>query len=181
MKESNGYAEQGKNWSEEFTTDCNSDVANAPARDRQATAGPQCAGNSWIPDHPIHALWQTALPVCDWARAWTQVLSLGEQSWTTAHPDLCPADNGGAGTGATSSTADGAYARRGVVRHWLRIAPAPGGQITRSDGVGQFACDGVSDRYHGRQSPRGQHVGTRGERSALVHAVTGGGTPCARR
>jgi hypothetical protein len=181
MKEINGYAEQCKDWSEEFTTDFNSDVAYAPARDRQAVACPQCAGDSWIPDHAIHALWQTALPVCDWARAWTQVLSVGEQSWTTAHAYLCPADNGGAGAGATSSTADGAHALRGVVRHWLRIAHAPCRPVTRSDGVGQHVGSDVCGRYHGRQSTRGQHVGTRREGSALAYPVTGGGAPCARR
>jgi hypothetical protein len=67
------------------------------------------------------------------------------------------------------------------VRHWPRIAHPPGGQITRSDGVGQFSGDGVSDRYHGRQSPRGQHVGTRRVRPAVAYSISRGGISCARR
>jgi hypothetical protein len=67
------------------------------------------------------------------------------------------------------------------VRHWVRVTHAPCRQVARSDGVGQLACDGVCDRYHGRQSTRGQHAGARRERSTLVHVVTGGGSPCARR
>jgi hypothetical protein len=181
MQESNGYAEQCKDWSDEDPACLDRHIAQAARHDWQATTDLHPPAYPGLFDYAVHALWQTPVSLCNGARAWPQVLSVGEQSGTTPDPDLCPARHGGASAGAVGSVTDGARARRGVVRHWLRIAPAPGGQITRSDGVGQFACDGVSDRYHGRQSPRGQHVGTRGERSALVHAVTGGGTPCARR
>src|SRR5262245_25224745 len=85
----NGYVEQCKDWSGEFTTGFNGDIAHAAAHDWQATAGPQCAGDPRIPDHTLHALWQTALPVCDWRWAWTQVLSLGEQKRQTPPPHLC--------------------------------------------------------------------------------------------
>ena len=181
MEDINGYAEQCKDWSEEFTTDFNGDVAYAAARNRQATTCLHPTGHSWLPDYALHALWQTPVSLCDRTRAWAQVLSLSEQSWPTSDTDLCPARHGGAGAGAVGPTADCAHARRRAVRHWVRVTHAPCRQVARSDGVGQLACDGVCDRYHGRQSARGQHVGARSEQSALAHPVSGGGISCARR
>jgi hypothetical protein len=183
MVDTNGYAEQYKDWSEEveFTTDFHRDVAKAAAYDRHANAHPYPAGHSWFLDYAVHALWQTPLSLCDGTRAWPQVLSLSEQSWTTTHTHLCSAHHGGAGAGAVGPTTEGSRARRGVVRHWLRVTHTTRRQVTRSHVGGQLSGGGVSHRREGRQSPRGQHVGTRGERSALVHAVPGGGAPCARR
>jgi hypothetical protein len=67
------------------------------------------------------------------------------------------------------------------VRHWLRIAHPPCGQITRSDVVDQLAGSRVYDRYPGGQSPRGQYVGTGRARSAVAYPIRRGGTSCARR
>ena len=181
MTDINGYAEQCKDWPEECTACIDSGVAEAAAHDWQATADLHPAAHPWLLDYAVHALWQTPVPVCDRARAWTQVLSVGEQSWPTSYPHLCPADNGDTGTGAVGPVADGAHALRGAVRHWLRITHAPCRQVMRSDVVGQHACGGVCGRYHGRQSTRGQHVGTRREGSALAPTGTRGGAPCARR
>ena len=181
MKESNGYTEQFQDWSEECTACLNRHVAHAAAHAWQATADLHPAAPPWLLDYAVHAVWQTALPLCDRTRAWTQVLSLSEPSWTTPDIDLCPARHGGAGAGAVGPTADSAHARRGAVRHWVRVTHAPCGPITRSDVVGQLGCGGVWDRYQGRQSTCGQHAGTRRERSPLAHIGTGGGIPCARR
>jgi hypothetical protein len=181
MKESNGYAEQCKDWSEDYTACLDRHVAQAAAHDRQATTDFHPTAHSWLLDYAVHALWQATVSLCDGTRAWTQVLSVGESSWPTPDPDLCPAHHGGTGAGAVGPTADGTNAPRGAVRHWLRITHASGSQIMRSDVVGQLAWGGVCNRYHGCQSPRGQHAGARRERSPLAPVVTGGGIPCARR
>jgi hypothetical protein len=181
MKESNGYAEQCKDWSEDSPACFDRHVAQAAAHDRQATTDFPPPAHSWLLDYAVHALWQTPVSLRDGTGAWPQVLSVGESSWPTPNPDLCPAHHGGAGAGAVGPTADGAHASRGAVRHWLRVTHASGMQITRSDGVGQLVCGGLCNRYHGGQSTRGQHAGTRRERSPLAPVVTEGGIPCARR
>jgi len=181
MEDINGYAEQCKDWSEEFTTDFNGDVAYAAARNRQATTCLHPTGHSWLTDYAVHTLWQTPLSLCDRTRAWPQVLSLSEQSWPTPDTDLRSPHHGGAGAGAVGPTTEGSHARRRAVRHWVRVTHAPGGHVTKSDVADQLACGGVCDRYHGCQSPRGQHAGARRERSTPVHVVTAGGIPCARR
>jgi|SRR5215831_614941 len=181
MKGSNGYEEQFQDWSERFPPNFNGGVAHEAAYDWQATADLHPPAHPWLNNYPVHALWQTALPLCNGARPWTQVLSVGEPRWTTSHPHLCPADNGGTGARAVGPPAEDADTRRGVVRHWLRVTQAPCRQITRSDVVGQRACSTVSHRRDRRCSVGGQHAGTRRERSPLPHSGTGGGTPCTRR
>jgi len=181
MKESNGYAEQFQDWSEECPACLDRHVAKAAAHAWRATTDLHPTVHPWLLDYAVHALWQTALSLCDGTRAWAQVLSVGEPSWPTPDTDLCPTRHGGAGAGTVGPVTDGAHARRGVVRHWVRVTHAPRRQITRSDVVGQLVCGGVRDRYHGRQSTRGQHAGTRREQSALAHTILGGGTSCARR
>ena len=180
MESINGYTEQCKDWSEEFTPGFNGDIAYATASDRQATACPQFAGDPWSSDHTLHALWQTVLPVCDWTWAWAQVLSLGEQKRQTPPPHLCAPGKSRADSGAIDTAPNLSHALGGAVRHRLRVTHPTGNSVARTNDVGQSASGGVS-RRDGRQSPRGQHVGTRRERSALAHAVTGGGIPCARR
>ena len=180
MEYSNGYAEQCQDWSDQFTTGINGQLAYATAHDRQAAACPQCAGDPWLPDHTLHALWQTALPVCDWTWAWAQVLSLGEQRGETPPPYLCAAGKSRADSGAIGTAPSLSHALGGAVRHRLRVTHPAGNSVARTNVVGQLASGGVS-RCDGRQSTRGQHVGTRRARSALAHAVAGGGAPCARR
>lgn len=181
MKGINGYAEQCKDSSEKITACFNRHVTQAAACDRQATADLHPPAYSWLLDYAVHALWQTPLSLCDGTGAWTQVLSLSEPRGTTPDPDLCPARPGGAGAGTVGPVTADAHARRGVVRHWVRVTHAPGRRITRSDGVDQLACGGLCDRYHSRQSPRGQHVGARPGQSALAHTIRGGEPACARR
>jgi hypothetical protein len=180
MEYSNGYAEQCKDWSDQSTTGITGHLADATAHDRQAAACPQFAGDPWIPDHPLHALWQTALPVCDWTWAWAQVLSLGEQRRETPPPSLCASGKSRADSGAIGPAPHLSHALGGAVRHRLRVTHPMGNSVARANVVGQPASGGVS-RCDGRQSPRGQHVGTRHERLTLAHAVTGGCAPCARR
>lgn len=181
MKGINGWAGQCKDSSEEVTACFNRYVAQAAACDRQAIADLHPPASSWLIDYAVHTLWQTPLSLCDGTPTWTQVLSVSEQRGTTSDPDLCPARYGGAGARTVGPTPEGSHARRGAGQYRLRIAHASGGQITRREVVGQFAWGGVYDRYHGRQSTRGQHVRTRCERSSLVYAVAEGGSPCARR
>ena len=181
MTESNGYAEQCKDWSDEDPACLDRHIAQAARHDWQATTDLHPPAYPGLLDYAVHALWQTALSLCDGAWAWTQVLSVGESRRTTPDPDLCPARQGGASAGAVGSVTDGARAGRGVVRHWLRITYTSGGQITGSDVADQLACDDGCDRYHDCQSPRGQHVGTRGERPALAYLIRRGGISCARR
>ena len=95
MKDINGYAEQCKNWPEECTACLDRHVAKAAAHDWQATTDLHPSAHPGLIDHAVHALWQTALPLCEWLWAWTQVLSLGESRRTTADTDLCPAHYGG--------------------------------------------------------------------------------------
>jgi hypothetical protein len=181
MEDINGYAEQFQNWSEEVAASLDRHVAQAAAHAGQATTDLHPTAHPRLLDYAVHALWQTALSLCNGTWAWAQVLSLSEPRWTTPDTDLCSTRHGDAGAGAVGPTADSANALRRTVRHWLRIAHAPCRQITRSDGAGQLARGGVCNRYHGRQSARGQHVGARSEQSALAHPVSGGGISCARR
>jgi len=181
MKESNGYAEQCKDWSEAFPTDCNGNVAQAATHNWQTTPDLPSPAHSWLLDYAVHALWQTPVSLRDGTGAWPQVLSVGEPSWPTPDFDLCSTRYGGTGAGAVSPTADRAHAHRRAVRHWLRITHAPGGHVTKSDVADQLACGGVCDRYHGGQSPRGQYVGARLGQSALAHIIRRGETACARR
>src|ERR1044071_9479319 len=122
MKESNGYAEQCKDWSEEDTACLDRHIAQAARHDWQATTDLHPPAYPGLLDYAVHALWQTPLSLRDGTGAWPQVLSVGEQSGMTPDPDLCPARHGGTGAGAVGPTADRANAHRGVVRHWLRIA-----------------------------------------------------------
>jgi len=181
MEDINGYAEQCKDSSEEFPACHNRHVAQAAACDRHATADLHPPAHSWLIDYAVHTLWQTPLSLCNGARAWPQVLSVGEPSRSTPDTDLRPPHHGGAGARAVGPTTEGSHALRGAVQYWLRIAHAPCRQITRSDVVGQLACGGGCDRYHGRQSTRGQHVRTRSEIWLLARATTRGGAPCSRR
>ncbi len=181
MEESNGYAEQCKDWSEQFTTGINSHATHAAARDWQAVTHSPPAGYPGLLDYAVHALWQTALSLCHGRRAWTQVLSVGEQRGTTTHTHLCSAHYGGAGAGAVGPVAGVSRTRRGTVRHRLRIAHSSRRQITGSDGVGQLVRGGMCDRYHSRRSTRGQHVGAGHGQSALAHTISRGGPACPRR
>jgi hypothetical protein len=180
MEYLNGYAEQYKDWSDYFTTCIDCYVAHAAAHDRQATAHPQSAGDTRIIDHAIHAVWQTTLPLCDWTRARSQILSLSEQRRETSPPHLYTPGEGGAGSGAISSVPYLSYSPRGVVRDRLRVAHATRRSVASTHVVGQPLCRGVS-RCDGCQSIGGQYVGTRRERGSLGRATTRGGTSCTRR
>jgi hypothetical protein len=181
MEESNGYAEQCKDWSEEVATSLDRHVAQAATHAGQTAADLHPTAPPWLLDYAVYTLWQTPLSLCDGTWAWAQVLSLSEPRWTTPDPDLCSTRHGGAGAGAVSPTTNRANALRRAVRHWLRITHAPRGQITRSDGVGQLARGGMCDRYHSRRSTRGQHVGAGHGQSALAHTISRGGPACPRR
>ncbi len=181
MKGINGYTEQFQDWSDKDTTCLNHHIAQTAACAWQAIADLPLAAHPGLFDYTVYALWQTSVLLCDGARAWPQVLSVGESRRTTSNPDLCPARLSGAGARAVGPTTDSAHARRRAVRHWLRITDAPCRQITRSDGVGQLASGDRCDRYHGCQSTRGQHVGTRRERPAVASPIRRGGISCARR
>ena len=180
MEHSNGYTEQYKNWSEYLPPRTNGHAAQATAYDRQAAARPQPAGHPWIIDHAVHALWQTALPVCDRTRAWPQILSLGEQSRETSSPYLCPPGERRTGAGAIVTAPHLPHPSGGAVRHRLRVTHATRRLVARANVVGQLPCGGLS-RCGGCQSPGCQYVGTRRGRSALAQAVTGGDAPCTRR
>jgi hypothetical protein len=180
MEDINGYAEQCKNWSDDCSARSNGYAAHATTHDHQATAHPQLAGDPRLSDHAVHALWQTALPVCDWTRAWPQILSLSEQSGETSPPHLYTPGAGGADSGAIVTAPNLSHALRGAVRYRLRVAHATRRSVARTHVVGQPLCSGLS-RCDGCQSTGGQHVGTRSERWALVRATTRGGTPCTRR
>jgi hypothetical protein len=181
MKGSNGYAEQCKDWSDEDTACFDRHIAQAARHDWHATTNFYPPAYPGLLDYAVHALWQTALSLCNGTRAWTQILSVGEQRGTTTHTHLCSAHYGGAGAGAVGPVAGVSRTRSGAVRHRLRIAPASRRQITGSDGVGQLVRGGVCDRYNSRQSTRGQHVGSRRARFALALTISRGGTSCARR
>jgi hypothetical protein len=180
MAHSNGYAEQCKNWSEDFTARSNGHAAQATTYDHQATAHSQPARDTRISDYAVHAVWETTLPVYDWTRTWPQILSLSEQSGETASPHLYPPGKGGADSGATGTAPHLSHALGGAVRHRLRVTHATRRGVARTNVVGQPICSGVF-RCGSCQSTRGQHVGTRSEEPSLAHAVTGGGTPCTRR
>jgi len=181
MAHSNGYAEQCKNWSEDCRARSNGHAAHATTYDHQATAHSQPARDTRISDYAVHAVWETTLPVCDWPWTWPQILSLREQRGETASPHLYPPGKGGADSGATGTAPHLSHALGRAVRHRLRVPHATSWRVARSHVIGQLRRDGVSDRCGGRQSTRGQHVGTRRERSSLAHALPGGGAPCTRR
>lgn len=180
MEHTNGYTEQCKDWSEDFTVRSNSHAAQATAHDHQAIAGAQPARHPRISDHAVHAVWQTTLPLCHGTRAWPQILSLSEQKGETASPHLYPPGEGGRDSGAIIAAPHLSYPLRRAVRHRLRATHATRREVERTNVVGQPICGGVF-RCGGGQSTRGQHVGTRSEGPSLAHAVTGGGTSCTRR
>ena len=181
MKHNNGYTEQCQDWSDRCRARLDCRIAHAAAPAGQAAARPHPAGHPWIPDHAIHAVWQTALPLCGRTRAWSQILSLGEPSRETPHTDLCAPGNGSAGAAAGGSAADVSHPPRGAVRHRLRITDATRRPVARPDVGGQSSHGGVSDRRDRRWSTGGQHVGTRPKRSPLARVATGGHSPCTRR
>jgi hypothetical protein len=181
MEDINGYVEQCKDWSEEVATSLDRHIAHAATHAGQTAADLHPPVPPWLLDYAVYPLWQTPLSVCDGTGAWAQVLSLREPRGTTPDPDLCPARQGSAGAGTVGPVTADAHARRGVVRHWVRVTHAPGGRITRSDSADQLAGSGLCDRYHSRQSPRGQHVGERPGQCALAHTIRGGEPACARR
>jgi hypothetical protein len=177
----NGYMEQCKNWSDRFAERLDGYAAHAAAPGRQAPAHPQPPSHPRIAAHTIHAVWQTMLPVCNWTRPWTQVLSLGEPSGQTSPAHLRVPGHGCAGATAVGPLPDGSCVPGRTVRHRLRVAHAPCRSVVRTHVVGQSSPGGVCDRRDGRPSTRGQHVGTRPQRSSLARAVAGGGAPGARR
>jgi hypothetical protein len=181
MEHSNGYAEQCKDCSDRFTDRINCHTARAAAQDRQAAARPQPAGHPRIIDHAVHAVWQTALPLCGRTRAWSQILPLGEQSREPPHTPLYTPNNGRAGSGAVGPSAEVSHPPGGAVRHRLRVAHTPCRPVARPNVVGQPNRGGVCNRCGCRQSTRGQHVRTRHERPPLARSTTRGGSPCARR
>jgi hypothetical protein len=180
MEQSNGYTEQCKDWSDRCTACINCHAAHAAAHDRQATAHPQPAGDTRITDHAVHAVWQTALPVCDRTRAWPQILSLGEQSGETSPPHLCTPGEGRADSGASVTSTNISHAPGGAVRHRLRVTHPTRRLVARTGVVGQPTRGDVS-RCDGCQSTGRQHVRTRSERWLRARATTRGGAPCARR
>ena len=181
MAYSNGYAEQCKDWSEQFPARSNCHATCAAAHDRQAAAHPQPASHPWILDHAVHAVRQTALSLCDWTRPWPQILSLGEQSGETTRAHLCAAGEGRAGAAAVGTAANVSHPLGGAVRHRLRVAHAPCRPVARIDVVGQPSPGGMCDRCDCRQSTRGQHVGAGSESWPLARTTTGGPFPCTRR
>src|SRR5262245_27596762 len=100
MAYTNGYAEQCKDWSGPRTERINCQAANAAEQGDQATAGPQPAGYTRVADDAVHAVWQTALPLCGRTRASPEILSLGEQSGETPPAHLCAPDEGRTGSAA---------------------------------------------------------------------------------
>jgi len=180
MVHSNGKTEQCKNWSDYFTARGNGHAAHAATYDRQAAACPQPAGHPRLIDYAVHALWQTALPVCDRTRAWPQILSLGEQSGETSPPPLYTSGDGRTGSGAIVTATNISHPPGGVVRHRLRVTHATRRSVARTNVVGQPPCAGIS-RCDGRQSTGRQHVGTRSARWLRVRATIRGGAPCPRR
>jgi hypothetical protein len=176
----NGYAEQCKDWSEECTACLDSHIAHATAHAWPAAACPQSAGHSRIIDHTVHAVWQTVLPLCDWTRAWPQILSLSEQRGETSPPHLCAPGKSRADSGAIIAAPYLSHPPGGVVRDRLRVAHATRRAVARTNVVGQPLCGGLS-RCDCRQSIGGQYVGTRCERWPLGRAITRGGTPCTRK
>ena len=124
MEYLNGYAEQYKDWSDCFPAGLDCRVAHAAAYDRQAITCPQPAGDTRIIDHTVHAVWQTALPVCDRTRAWPQILSLSEQSGETPPPHLYISGDRRTGSGAIVTAAHISRALGGVVRYCLRVTDA---------------------------------------------------------
>jgi hypothetical protein len=181
MEYSNGYAEQCKNWSERFAARLDGYAAHAAAQAEQAPARSQPPGPPRLPDHAVHAVWQTTLPLCDWARPWPQVLSLGEPRGETPPAHLCAPGNGGAGAAAGGPVADVSCALGRAVRDRLRVAHAPRQQLASSHAVGQPNPGGVSDRRDRRRSAGRQHAGTGPERRLLAQAATGGDPQCTRR
>lgn len=180
MEYSNGYTEQCKDSSEQFTTRVNGHAAHAAAHAWQATAHSQPTDHPWLIDYTVHALWQTPLSLCDGTRAWPQILSLSEQSRKATDSPLGASGESRADSGATGPVANLSHALGGTLRHRLRVAHPPRWVIVRTNVVGQPSCGGGS-RCARRWSTRGQHVGTRRERSALARTISEGGAPCARR
>jgi len=176
MGYSNEYTEQGNDWSDRCPTRINGHATHAAAHDRQAPAHPHPAGDTRISDHAVHAVWQTALPVCDWTRAWCQILSFSEQSGETSPPHLDTPGEGGADSGAPLTAPHLSYPPGGGVRYRLRVAHATGRAGARTKVVGQPPGSGLS-RCDCRQSTGGQYGGARRERWLLVRATTTGGTP----
>lgn len=181
MEYTNGYTEQCKDWSDHCTERLDGHATHAAAQGEQATAHPQPAGHPRIPDHAVHAVWQTTLSLCGRTWAWSQVLSLGEQSRTTPPPPLCAPGAGRPGAGAVGTAADVSHPPGGAVRHRLRVTHATRRSVARTNVVGQPNRGGVCDRRDCRWSTRGQHVGTRRERPPLARATTRGGARCRRR
>src|SRR5215831_12495282 len=124
MEDINGYAEQCKNWSDDCSARSNGYAAQATTHDHQAPAHPQPAGDSRLSDHAVHAVWQTALPVCDWTRPWAQILSLREQSGETTPPHLYPAGEGGADSGAIVPAPHLSHPLGRAVRYCQRVTHA---------------------------------------------------------
>jgi hypothetical protein len=180
MEDINGHAEQWKNWSEDWRARSNGHAAQATTDDPQATAHSYPTRDTRIRDYAVHAVWETPLPMCDGTRPWPQILSLCEQSGETASPHLYPPGKGSTDSGATVPAPHLSHPLRRAVRHRLRVTYATCRIVARTHVVDQPSCGGVF-RCGGGQSTRGQHVGTRRERSALADAVTGGGAPCTRR
>jgi len=180
MEHSNGYAEQCKNWSDDWSARSNGGATQATTHDHQAIAGAQPARDPRIRDHAVHTVWETTLPVCDGTRAWPQVLSLSEQKGETASPHLYTPGEGSTDSGAIVPAPHLSYPLRRAVRHRLRVAHATRRTVASTHVVGQPLCSGLS-RCGGCQSTGGQYVGTRSERLSLAHAVTRGGAPCTRR
>lgn len=181
MEDINGYTEQCKDWSEQSTACLDGHLAPAAAYAQQTATRCHPAGHPRLADHPLHTVWQTALPVCGRTGAWAQILSLGEPRGETSSAHLYTPGAGCADSGTTRAAAHSSYAPGRAVRHWLRVIDTTSRPVARSHVGGQLSHGGVYDRCDGCQSPGGQHVGTRRERSSLAHAVIGGGLPCARR
>jgi hypothetical protein len=181
MEHSNGYTEQCQDWSDRCTERLNCKAAHAAAPADQAAARPRPASHPRLPHHAVHALWQTALPLCGRARPWAQVLSLGEPSGEAPPPHLCTQGYGSAGAAAGGPVADVSHPPGGAVRDRLRVAQATRRPVARSYAVGQPSPSGGSNRRGRRRSTGGQHAGTGPESGPLAKPIPGGHAPCTRR
>lgn len=181
MKNNERQSDQFTNWSADKYEDIDGSTLQATAKPYHAAGLSRLTRAARIAHRAVQAMWQARLQVYPGARAWPQVLSVGEYPWEATGDGVCAPGRSRAGQAAAGESAGVSSGPGGALRHKPRTPDAAGRTVGRKDDSPRQRGQSGPYRCWRGEYPRGQHAGAGGERWPLTRNATGGGKRCKRR
>ena len=137
---------QLNNYTDEHSTENNGIPPKTTHSSCQKNRGDRFTDHAGLFDRTLHSLWEARLQVRRNSRAWPQILSVCQLSWTQARTGLCTAKVPEAGNPICSQLPEGKTNLRGDLQHQSRTLTAERKIVKDSDGYPRRSLD--SHRYH---------------------------------